>query len=175
MQELGECPPSLDELLAPMLPYDATRSDGSNLPFDVPGGPFAECAERTVNHTPSLKAARAQAAQSKRIGPRISFAFRTSCSEHPGGAELLCCGRRRTMGAEVRSCPRPTQGTWLRAFAQSKSADFEMARQSDSEMLALCLMRPCRRFIHGTQDRPSRRERGLSHPRGYSLKRRFDR
>ncbi|OLP79848.1 hypothetical protein AK812_SmicGene39802 [Symbiodinium microadriaticum] len=102
-KELGECPPSLDELLAPMLPYDATRSDGSNLPFDVPGG-------------------------------------RSEQADRPQEADD---GRR----SEV--LPEANPGD----VAQSIRAK-QVGRLRDGEA-----------------DRPSRRERGLSHPRGYSLKR----
>lgn len=102
-KELGECPPSLDELLAPMLPYDATRSDGSNLPFDVPGG-------------------------------------RSEQADRPQEADD---GRR----SEVLPEANPGDA------AQSIRAK-QVGRLRDGEA-----------------DRPSRRERGLSHPRGYSLKR----
>ncbi|CAE7038237.1 unnamed protein product [Symbiodinium sp. CCMP2592] len=96
-QELGELPPSLDELLPPMLPYD-TQSSGSNtnIPFDAAAGEG-----------------------------------RSEQRDRPQDAND---GRKREVSAEV---------------GPAKQVD----RLRDGE------------------DRPSRRERGLSYPRGYSLKR----
>lgn len=95
-QELGELPPSLDELLPPMLPYD-TQSSGSNanIPVDAAAG---------------------QGRSEQR--DRLQDAN----------------GRKREVSAEVGP-----------------------AKQVDR--------------LRDDEDRLSRRERGLSYPRGYSLKR----
>ncbi|CAE7657656.1 unnamed protein product [Symbiodinium sp. CCMP2456] len=60
------------------------------------------------------------------------------------------------MGANGTSRPRPAQVTWLRALAtlSEEGPDKQVDRLRDGEA-----------------DRPSRRERELSYPRGYSLKR----
>ena len=111
-QELGELPPSLDELLPPMLPYD-TQSSGSNanIPVDAAAGQGSQQIHNAMRLC--FESCSGQAAQSNEIGSRNFMKFRVRCLR-----DLLSCCRMQT-GANGKSRPRPTQCTWLGAVASA--------------------------------------------------------